>query len=616
MNKVSLKLLTYWRLGLINLWRVAWYRLTVKIGLNPVRRLQATIPQGPFFRINSQLKEKPRGKALTDLDSIHLFGHYPFSLNRNLPPDWFLSPFNQKKVSTGDREWWQISDFGLDVGDIKQVWELSRFDWVIKLAQRTSLGDAKSHEQLELWLQDWIEKNPPYQGVNWKCGQEASIRVLHLIVAARILECLEPTERGLTELVHLHLQRIAPTLSYAMAQDNNHGTSEATAMYVGGLFLERHGVQKGGDWAYLGRKWLQNRVNRLIEDDGSFSQYSVNYHRLMLDTLCLAELGRQWFNDESFSQNLYKKAQAATEWLAILVDPETGDVPNIGANDGARLTPLLSTDYRDFRPTVILAYTLFYRAIPSKFAIDPLSSFELLDWLGLAMPPTDIDLPSCKNFDDGGFTVLSNANAKVVIRYPRFKFRPGQNDLLHVDFWLERENLLRDAGSFSYNCDEPWLSYFPSVAAHNTIQFDEREQMPRVSRFLLGAWPATRSVHLNYAGSKNSFYCSYADAWETFHKRKVTLSESLLEIIDNIAGFKETAISRYRLSPQRTWVIKDNEISDGEHLIRITADVPIADIRLVTGWESRYYFKKTQLPVLEVEMHQQGSLTMEYYWAL
>jgi hypothetical protein len=32
------------------------------------------------------------------------------------------------------------------------------------------------------------------------------------------------------------------------------------------------------------------------------------------------------------------------------------------------------------------------------------------------------------------------------------------------------------------------LNYFAGTASHNTIQFDDRDQMPRVSRFLFGDW--------------------------------------------------------------------------------------------------------------------------------
>ena len=97
----------------------------------------------------------------------------------------------------------------------------------------------------------------------------------------------------------------------------------------------------------IGRKWLENRVDRLFGDDGSFSQYSINYHRLALDTLSF-KIWRQNLNSAAFQINL-QKISAATFWLYQLVSPENGFGPNIGANDGARLLQLTNSSFRDHR---------------------------------------------------------------------------------------------------------------------------------------------------------------------------------------------------------------------------------------------------------------------------
>lgn len=179
------------------------------------------------------------------------------------------------------------------MGDIKLIWELSRMDWVLALAQRTRQGDAAALDRLNNWLRDWCQHNPPYLGPNWKCGQEASMRVMHLAMAAMILGQVQQPATGLRDLVQLHLRRIAPTVQYAMAQDNNHGTSEAAALFMGGSWLAAFGVAEGAQWARTGRRWLENRAARLIGPQGSFSQYSLNYHRVMLDTFCMAEVWRR-----------------------------------------------------------------------------------------------------------------------------------------------------------------------------------------------------------------------------------------------------------------------------------------------------------------------------------
>ena len=37
-------------------------------------------------------------------------------------------------------------------------------------------------------------------------------------------------EQGMIDFISTHLQRIEPTISYALAQQNNHGTSEAALL--------------------------------------------------------------------------------------------------------------------------------------------------------------------------------------------------------------------------------------------------------------------------------------------------------------------------------------------------------------------------------------------------
>ena len=85
---------------------------------------------------------------------------------------------------------------------------------------------------------------------------------------------------------------------------------------------------------------MENRVERLVMNDGSFSQYSVNYHRLMLDSISWCEYLREQVGESTFSATFYRKMKGASEWLRAMCDEHCGDVPNLGANDGARLLPL------------------------------------------------------------------------------------------------------------------------------------------------------------------------------------------------------------------------------------------------------------------------------------
>lgn len=600
-------------LGLQNLIRVVFYRLGIKLGLNPVRRLRAEVPRGDFFlpvemdRSHLCLLSMHRWQS-----EVRLFSHFHF-VRATPVPDWHVNPFTGHRIASPERDWWLIPDFDPKVGDIKPIWEASRFDWVLAFAQRARAGEAQSLDRLNYWLADWCKQNAPYKGPNWKCGQEASIRVMHLAMAAQLLGQAEAPASGLLKLVHVHLQRIEPTLSYAMAQDNNHGTSEAAALYMGGSWLKAQGMPEGERWLRLGRKWLENRAARLIGADGSFSQYSLNYHRVMLDTFCMVEVWRRQLQLPEFSSEWYARSLAASEWLRTMINPLNGDGPNLGANDGARLMQLTDTDYRDFRPSVQLAMALF--ANVRAYADEGAWNLPLR-WLGLELPQPIASSPISRLFDDGGFAVLLRGSAMVMLRYPRFRFRPSQADALHIDLWLSGRNLLRDAGTYSYNTDTQWLNYFPGTASHNTVQFDDRDQMPRLSRFLFGDWLKTSYIEpLSEVADTTAFTVGYQDGRKACHQRNVRLTVNTLRVIDKIEGFANKAVLRWRLEPGQ-WRVEGRSLCNGEHRLTLEASMPIARFELVEGWESRYYLDKEQIPVLEIEVHQPGSLTTEYRWVL
>ena len=53
----------------------------------------------------------------------------------------------------------------------------------------------------------------------------------------------------------------------------------------------------------------------------------------------------------------------------------------------------------------------------------------------------------------------------AMLRYPRFRYRPGHADALHLDLWLGDRNILRDGGTYSYNAERKWLNYFSVLKA-------------------------------------------------------------------------------------------------------------------------------------------------------
>lgn len=621
-------------LGLPNVFRVATYRLGIRLGLHPVQRMHGAVPEGPFFCATKKpLPEEqfPLAMVVDWRSNAKLFSRWPVALGDS-PPDWMTNLQTGQRIPKPERPWWKIPDFDPAVGDIKLIWEMSRMDWVLAFAQRARLGDELALKQLNLWMADWCCRNPPYLGPNWKCGQEASIRVMHLACAIMVLgQTALETLPNLRELIILHLKRIEPTIRYAMAQDNNHGTSEAAALFIGGSWLAvMDAVQidgqtdsRGTRWAAIGRDLLEKCAKRLIGENGTFSQYSLNYHRVMLDTFSITECWRRRLDLPLFSKLFQSRALAATRWLHTFVDPITGDGPNVGANDGARLLQLADTQYRDYRPSVQLAMALFagQRAYASNGSFN-----DALHWLSVELPYATASEPQSLQADDGGFMVLRRGSTMALLRYPRFRFRPSQADALHLDFWINGQALLRDAGTFSYNTESKWLNYFGGVVGHNTIQFDGQEQMPRISRFLLGGWLRTLAlVPITENDEHLSARASYRKKDGVQHQRDVFLAGGLLRVQDKVEGFKHSATLRWRLAPG-SWILqimpgkdvseKEYRVANGQgHVLSVRANMHIVRCEIVQGWESLHYLEKTPTPVLEIEVAKFGTMTTEYSWS-
>ena len=603
---------TVLELGLMEFVTVILYRLLIRFSLHPVCTIKGNIPPGPFFA-KSRLP-KSGMPALSSWDtSAFLFSYLNVSIDE--PPKWLNNPVISDRVGSKLEPWWKISDFDDSVGDIKLIWEQSRMNWVVAFAQRARNGDQRSLKRLNSWLSDWIESNPPYLGPNWKCGQEASIRVMHLSTAALILGQERDSLIGLQELIRLHLHRIAPTINYAMAQNNNHGTSEAAALFIGGSWLHASGAPDGKKYEKLGRRWLDNRASKLIEEDGSFSQYSLNYHRMVLDTFSIAEIWRQRLGRDRFSPLFYDRASRATSWLYQLVCPLSGDGPNLGANDGSHLLQLTESHYRDFRPSVQLASNLFEGrlAYPNNGLWD-----THLAWMGIGNKETQPSQYVNCDYDSGGYKVLRATGVNVIFRYPKFNYRPSQADAMHLDLWVNGTNVLVDAGSYSYNSIPDLSGYFTGTASHNTVQFDDRDQMPKLGRFLFGDWLKAKHVS-PIATSESLVSCSasYRDFRGAEHYRQINLNSCSLNIFDKVKGFKKKAVIRWRLT-ESEWILENTknciQVSNSLNTLSVSSDVPILRADIVDGWKSLFYMQKQSVRVLEVEIGSAGTISTEFSW--
>lgn len=617
------------QVGLGNAAFVAWYRTSLKLGLR-----KFLFPSGkPWADLLFEDTAAPVVACpdywwrplIEEVGGLHrgLIRYFAFHSQRvGSPPNWFLNPFNQKSVGKPHLHWTGLKDFDTGLGDIKIVWEASRFRWAPLLARAYRMTGEHQHlELLNAWVADWTEKNPTNRGPNWKCGQESGLRLLHIMLSAHILGNLHQPNESMMRFAFDHCARIERNIRYAVAQDNNHGTSEAAALMLGGLWLSRYAATEerqwaGDTWAGIGRKRLEERIHYLIEDDGGFSQFSVTYHRLMQDTISLTEWMRRALTADAFSDGFYTKMRAAVDWLYQVTEPLNGDAPNLGWNDGSYEFILSAQGYRDFRPSVQLGAALFhkkryyedphldeplfwYNLIPAPMA-EPIKG-ETFEPLPLAPPPR-----TSARFAQSGFVLIRRPESWALLRTPTSKFRPPHADALHLDLWRQGQNVLRDSGSYSYNGDPQIFAHLTGTEGHNTVVFDQRDQMPRLSRFMFGPWLDTHENQALTENNKTSSHWSgwYRDLWGCVHQRSVSADEDGWTIRDQVSGFRREACLRWRLLPE-IWQLHENSVAFSGATIQVTVEGGAEPAySLEEGWESRYYWQVGKLPVFCIRVQQ------------
>jgi len=466
-----------------------------------------------------------------------------FEKKLSLPPNWHANPLSGEEVSSA-LHWSQLGDF--DFGDIKHIWELSRFPFVFPLLRAYALsGDESYPETFWILFDDWMEANPPNYGVNWKCGQEAAIRAMASTFAlsgfAASPSSTPERKAACRELLLVTARRISVNLDYAISQNNNHGVTESVVLWVIGVLFQE--LPEATKWRKEGLRWMEHQAVTLIDSTGAFSQHSLNYHRVMLDAYTWAHAVAS-ANNLTLPLRIISQCARASTYLRSYVQSQSGEVPIFGANDGAHILPLQGGGYLDFRGCLQSSSVAFH----NEFALSSGAWDERQYWLGLDCKSV-VSAAEWTPQSTSDHIILSRKNFLVYFRVAEsWTFRPSHLDQLHLDVFYQGLPVIGDSGSFSYNAPE-WSSRFPSTSFHNTACFDGVEQMSRLSRFLVGPW--RKAIRLT--SSNNSAIASFQSPSGSVHTREVSLATSGRVIIkDSMNGdFREAQI--YWHFPSTQW---------------------------------------------------------------
>ena len=473
--------------------------------------------------------------------------------------DWFMGQDGTAPWPSGI-PWYRVPDLSPDMGDIKYVWEKSRFTWAFALAQAFKLRkDERYAEAFWLQFEDWEQRNQYGCGPNWRCGQETALRAMALCYALdSFSHSPSATCERLQKLIlsiWFHGQHIKALHWYAEhCVRNNHSISEAVALITIGHVCPL--LKEAGEWKRTGCKWLTKEVDWQIFEDGTYVQQSNNYSRFVGQLLTWV-LAMGVNREDSCTGFHLVEARARKLWAFLYsqMDARTGYMPNFGANDGALIFPWSISKYRDFRPFLnSLSLALGDGGLPGQGEWE-----EEAFWFGLLDPSRQnveagvegMPREGLMEYPSGGISVLKVPGQLVLFRCGPNRHRPLQADMMHVDYWVHGFNILMDPGTFQYNTSPEYLDYFSGSRGHNSLILDDQEQMQRGGRFLWLNWVQgqvtgrdVRSDQISIVGQHEAFF-----PW--VHERAVSLTSQGLVVKDKIFGGTGTIPARLH------WLVND-----------------------------------------------------------
>lgn len=524
-------------------------------------------------------------KTVSDMEngSFLFFSKVPYELGEN--DGWLTNPDTGFRYDIR-KHWSEIPDLSAEAGDIKYVWEKARFTFLYDLIRYDYHFKKDCSERVLGEIESFINHNPINQGPNYKCSQEISLRTLNWVFALYYYKDSENLTQArfqkIVNHIYWQLHHVYHNINFSrIAVRNNHALTETLMLYLSGLlFPFLPDVDK---WSAKGKKWFEEEVAYQIKPDGTFLQFSMNYHRVVIQLLTWA-FRLTALNGKSLHPVVEERAKKSLLFLETCMDETSGKLPNYGPNDGALFFRLTNDDYRVYRSQ------LNDLKAALGMPVDTVSEGQF--WYGCDNPntekPSSADL--MKTFRDGGYYVLKESQQKVLtfIRCGDYKkHRPFQNDNLHLDIWVNGVNYLRDAGSYKYNTSPDLYNYFNGCEGHNTLSIDGKNQMQKGPRFIWFHW--VKNAEGKWVENENDYtFEGWIEAFrqikkDIVHRRKVRKIKNQLEwsVTDGVENAGKLAKTVY-------WHI--NPEVEGKVLIKATG----ADGKTIEGikeevWYSGYY---------------------------
>ncbi|MFF3054992.1 alginate lyase family protein [Streptomyces sp. NPDC057909] len=523
-------------------------------------RFTAVLPAGTIAAVPPDAAKR----LIAEADRL-MYGHAEyFGVVRDdlADPDWWCDP------KTGRRAPW---GYAFDVpyrnedavGDIKQIWELSRHQYLTVLAAAYAItGDERYAERVAAHLRSWWAANPPLRGVHWISGIELGIRLLSWVWIRRLLDGW-PGAAGLFEGNSVavnqiwHHQRWLAAFPSRGSSANNHVIAEAAGQFAAACAFGW--FPSSARWRAHALRSLERHLRGNTFDSGLNRELATEYHGLVLE-LGLAAVAEADAAGVPVPASIRLLLLRMTDALAAIVDsrlrpPRQGDADDGHGLvvDGAgtdRWASLLATG------NAVFGRLAWWPAVTGTDVRTPL----LAALIRPAVPAVTRPASRPAHFADAGMTILRGP-AEIWCRCDGGPHgflsiaAHGHADALSVEVRHDGVDVLADPGTYCYHGQPEWRQYFRSTLGHNTLQLDGGDQSVSGGPFLWTRHARSNILVADTSGASDggtARWCAEHDGYQrSVHRRRVDLTAASqeLRVVDEVRGPRRAVHLAFHLGP-------------------------------------------------------------------
>lgn len=390
--------------------------------------------------------------------------------------EWNIHPVTGHEYDM--QHWSQLPIYSKTFGDIKYVWEKSKFSYLLYVARNDYKYKEDHSEFVVNEIINWIEHNPPNTGPQYICSQEISIRLMNwsflLFFYSKSKHLTEKKFNRILNAIQIQLDHVYQNINYSrIAVKNNHAVTECLALYLIPTYFPF--LNQADTYKAKGLEWFVSEIKDQLYTDGSDKQFSFNYHRVKVQLFCWY-LATAKANKEEIPRVVLERAKGSLQFLYNLMgNTEKGYLPNYGSNDGSIYFKLNDADYRDYRPQLKALADLLELNL-AELNDDGLyneDSFFYTQNLNIKKAHSSLyQQQGIINYPIGGYVLMKKADVLTLFKTPEYNDRIAQDDYFHLDIWYKGVNLFMDTGSYLYNTTPETINYFKGVKGHNTVSIN------------------------------------------------------------------------------------------------------------------------------------------------